>query len=62
MNQYEVEAYIYDKKIGTLLLKDGTIYFEYDKYFEQLSGVFHDSLPGELPFGYRAKGFLTSRN
>ena len=76
MNQYEVEAYIYDKKIGTLLLKDGTIYFEYDeefknrnldisplklplslngiytnnddKYFEQLPGVFHDSLPDKF--------------
>jgi serine/threonine-protein kinase HipA len=76
VNKYEVDAYIYDKKIGTLLLKDGIIYFEYhkefkntnldisplklplslngiytnndDKYFEQLPGVFHDSLPDKF--------------
>ena len=76
MIKYEVYAYIYDKKIGTLLLKDGIIYFEYDKkfkytnldisplklslsingvytnmddtYFEQLPGVFHDSLPDKF--------------
>ena len=76
MNKYEVDAYIFDKKIGTLLLKDGIIYFEYhkefkntnldisplklplslngiytnndDKYFEQLPGVFHDSLPDKF--------------
>ena len=24
MSQYEVEAFIYDKKIGTILLKDGS--------------------------------------
>ncbi|MDD2888918.1 MAG: HipA domain-containing protein [Aliarcobacter sp.] len=34
MSQYEVEAFIYDKKIGTILLKDGRIYFEYDKEFK----------------------------
>ena len=34
MNQYEVEAFIYDKKIGTILLKDGRVYFEYDKEFK----------------------------
>ncbi len=33
MNNYEVEAFIYDKKIGTILLKDGIVYFEYDKDF-----------------------------
>ncbi len=76
MNKYEVDAYIYDKKIGTLLLQDGIVYFEYDKkfkitnlnisplklplslngvytnnddsYFEQLPGVFHDSLPDKF--------------
>ncbi len=34
MSQYEVEAFIYDKKIGTILLKDGRVYFEYDKEFK----------------------------
>jgi len=76
MIKYEVYAYIYDKKIGTLLLKNGIIYFEYDEefkntnldisplklslsingvytntddtYFEQLPGVFHDSLPDKF--------------
>lgn len=33
MNSYEVEAFIYNKKIGTILLKDGIVYFEYDKDF-----------------------------
>jgi len=76
MSKYEVDAYIYDKKIGTLLLQDGIVYFEYDKefqntnlnisplklplslngiytnnddsYFEQLPGVFYDSLPDKF--------------
>ncbi|MCT7471271.1 HipA domain-containing protein [Aliarcobacter cryaerophilus] len=30
----EVEAFIFDKKIGNLLLNDGIIYFEYDKNFK----------------------------
>ncbi|MGJ0301006.1 type II toxin-antitoxin system HipA family toxin [Aliarcobacter cryaerophilus] len=30
----EVEAFIFDTKIGNLLLKDGIIYFEYDKAFK----------------------------
>ena len=30
----EVEAFIFDKKIGNLLLKDGIVYFEYDKNFK----------------------------
>ena len=34
MNHFEVEAFIYDKKIGTILLKDGRVYFEYDKEFK----------------------------
>ncbi len=34
MSQYEVEAFIYDKKIGTILSKDGRVYFEYDKEFK----------------------------
>lgn len=34
---FEVEAYIYDKKIGTILLKDGIVYFEYDQEFKLLN-------------------------
>ena len=34
MSHFEVEAFIYDKKIGTILLKDGRVYFEYDKEFK----------------------------
>lgn len=30
----EINAYIYDKKIGTMIEYDGTIYFEYDKEFK----------------------------
>jgi serine/threonine-protein kinase HipA len=30
----EVEAYIFGKKIGTILLKDGIVYFEYDNSFK----------------------------
>jgi len=30
----EVEAFIFGKKIGTLLLQDGVVYFEYDKEFK----------------------------
>lgn len=30
----EVEAFIFGKKIGTILLKDGVVYFEYDKEFK----------------------------
>ena len=30
----EVEAFIFDRKIGTILLKDGIVYFEYDKEFK----------------------------
>jgi len=30
----EVEAYIFDKKIGNILLKNGIVYFEYDKEFK----------------------------
>jgi len=33
MSSYEVEAFIYGKKIGTILLKNGVVYFEYDKEF-----------------------------
>ena len=29
----EIDAYIYDKKIGTLVEHSGTIYFEYDNSF-----------------------------
>lgn len=29
----EIDAYIYDKKIGTLLVHKGSVYFEYDKDF-----------------------------
>jgi len=30
----EIDAYIYDKKIGTMIEHDGTVYFEYDKKFK----------------------------
>ncbi len=30
----EVEAFIFGKKIGTILLKDGIVYFEYDREFK----------------------------
>ena len=30
----EVDAFIFGKKIGTILLKDGVVYFEYDKEFK----------------------------
>ncbi len=35
-NLNEIDAYIYNKKIGTLILHEGTIYFEYDKKFTKL--------------------------
>jgi hypothetical protein len=31
----EIEAFIFDKKIGTILLKDGVVYFEYDTYIRE---------------------------
>ena len=34
MSSFEVEAFIFGKKIGTILLKDGIVYFEYDKVFK----------------------------
>jgi len=34
MNSLEVEAFIFDQKIGTILLQDGITYFEYDKRFK----------------------------
>jgi len=34
MSEFEVEAFIFDKKIGNILLKDGIVYFEYDKVFQ----------------------------
>ncbi|MEA2099349.1 MAG: HipA domain-containing protein, partial [Campylobacterota bacterium] len=33
MIDYEVECFIYEKKIGTILLKNGIVYFEYDEKF-----------------------------
>jgi hypothetical protein len=30
----EVEAFIFGKKIGTILLKDGIVHFEYDREFK----------------------------
>lgn len=42
----EVEAFIFGKKIGTILLKDGVVYFEYDKGF-QTSGF--EISPLKLP-------------
>lgn len=49
MNIYEVEAYIYDKKIGTILLKDGVVYFEYDKNFKTSN---LEISPLKLPLSY----------
>lgn len=34
MSSYEVDAFIYGKKIGTILLKNGIVYFEYDREFK----------------------------
>lgn len=34
MNKYEVDAYIFGKKIGTILLKEGRVYFQYDQTFQ----------------------------
>ncbi len=31
----EINAYIYGKKIGTMIEHQGIIYFEYDKKFKQ---------------------------
>ena len=45
----EVEAFIFDKKIGNLLLKDGIIYFEYDKNFKA-SGL--EISPLKLPLSF----------
>jgi len=45
----EVEAFIFDKKIGTILLKDGVVYFEYDKGF--LTSNLEIS-PLKLPLSY----------
>ncbi|MEA2100441.1 MAG: type II toxin-antitoxin system HipA family toxin [Campylobacterota bacterium] len=33
----EIDAYIYDKKIGTIIYHEGIIYFEYNKEFKQLN-------------------------
>ncbi len=45
----EVEAFIFDKKIGTILLKGGVVYFEYDKGF--LTSNLEIS-PLKLPLSY----------
>ena len=45
----EVEAFIFDKKIGNLLLKDGIVYFEYDKNFKT-SGL--EISPLKLPLSH----------
>lgn len=45
----EVEAFIFDKKIGNLLLKDGIVYFEYDKNFKT-SGI--EISPLKLPLSF----------
>jgi len=49
MNTYEVDAYIYDKKIGTILLKDGVVYFEYDEKFKTSN---LEISPLKLPLSY----------
>lgn len=43
----EVEAFIFGKKIGTILLKDGIVYFEYDKEFKTSN---LEISPLKLPF------------
>ena len=53
----EVEAYIFDKKIGTILLKEGVVYFEYDKEF-QASNL--EISPLKLPL--LLKGVYTNRD
>jgi serine/threonine-protein kinase HipA len=45
----EVEAFIFDKKIGNLLFKDGIVYFEYDKNFKT-SGL--EISPLKLPLSF----------
>lgn len=45
----EVEAFIFDKKIGNLLLKNGIVYFEYDKNFKT-SGL--EISPLKLPLSF----------
>ena len=49
MNQYEVDAFLYDKRIGTILLKDGIIYFQYDKDFKNHN---LEISPLKLPLDY----------
>ena len=46
MNIYEVQAYIYDKKIGTIILKDGITYFQYDEEFRNSN---YEISPLKLP-------------
>ena len=36
----EVEAFIFGKKIGTILLKDGIVYFEYDREFKTCECIY----------------------
>ena len=57
MSQYEVEAFIYDKKIGTILLKDGRVYFEYDKEFKNFK---LEISPLKLPLSL--EGVYTNNN
>ena len=46
----EVEAFIFGKKIGTILLKDGFVYFEYKVVVEQLNLV-EKQINGILTYG-----------
>lgn len=57
MKYEEVEAFIYGQKIGTLLLKDGIVYFEYDKLFKQ-SGL--EISPLKLPLTH--EGIYTNND
>ena len=53
----EVEAFIFDKKIGNFLLKEGIVYFEYDKSFVS-SGL--EISPLKLPLSL--KGVYTNND
>lgn len=53
----EVEAFIFGRKIGNLLLKDGVVYFEYDKEFRS-DGV--EISPLKLPLSL--EGVYTNRD
>lgn len=53
----EVQAYIFGKKIGTILLKDGRVYFQYDKEFKNAN---LEISPLKLPLSM--SGIYTNNN